>query len=768
MKIKNLLVCMALLCAASLPCGCTDGKETEQTERTTLAASVERLDFSAESYALTIEIKSNAKKWIANVADKWCQTDITSGAGDKPLRVSVSANATGGERNTTLTIRAEGAADVVIPISQSAESGGTPVEAQPDEWDGVKRADITYQLLVYSFADSDGDGIGDFRGITERLDYLDAMGVSAIWLSPVHPAASYHGYDVKDYETLNEQYGTEEDFRSLIDAAHEHGIKIYMDYVINHTSKEHPWFRDVLSNDDSPYRDYYVLSENPAADIKAGNIAMIATEGAAGYDAGQWFRAVKSDATEKRKLRFTLRWSANPTLTVEQTDAINNTGAPSDGKYLYHGDPAVCSEFYSAGNDVYTLDVETSSPWGCLVRTSTTSWTAGTKYGADPSSDNRLEWGEPLALISNASGKEPSDILFPGMETLMYHSHFWTDWFVDLNYGAADTCADSPAFKAICSSTHKWIDMGIDGLRLDGAKHVYHNGYSNENPVFWHTFYEEVNSYFRRTHDEDIYMVGEMYDSYNRVAPYYYGLPAFFEFSFWYRLEWALNNSTGCYFASDILSYRDVYAQYRSDYVEATKLTNHDENRAASLLGGSADKAKMAGAVLLTACGSPYVYYGEELGYVGMKDEKGDEYVRNPMKWGDSYTTTFMTKNEAGMASVADVAAQSEDENSILNVYRTFATLRNTYPAMASGVMTPHETYNKDNAQYKQIAAWYRTEGNQRMLVVHNLSAAKTTLVLDDDIDKAVAVLNRIEASSSSGQTTLHMNGWSSAVFLLK
>ena len=103
-------------------------------------------------------------------------------------------------------------------------------------------SDISYQLLVYSFCDSDGDGIGDFNGISSKLDYLKGLGVRAIWLSPIHPATSYHGYDVEDYASVNPEYGTEEDFKSLLKAAHSKGIRIYIDYVLNHSSKNHPWF----------------------------------------------------------------------------------------------------------------------------------------------------------------------------------------------------------------------------------------------------------------------------------------------------------------------------------------------------------------------------------------------------------------------------------------------------------------------------------------------------------------------------------------------
>lgn len=636
------------------------------------------------------------------------------------------------------------------------------VAAHPDAWDKTKRADVSYQLLVYSFADSDGDGIGDFKGIVDKLDYLDELGVSALWLSPVHPAMSYHGYDVKDYTALNPDYGTEADFKNLIDEAHRHGIKIYMDWVINHTGKDHPWFREALADEQSKYRGYYIFSSDPKADIAAGRIPMIATEGASGYDAGQWFPAV-SGAAEALNVKFTLQWGTSPTLTVEKTDTIENTGPEAPDRFLYYGD-GINVPFRSQDDGSYTLSLAISSSWGCLVRTSTSSWDDGYKYGAASSANNKLEWGVPMTLLGKNAA---ADILLPDMEQLMYHSHFWTDWFADLNYGAAATCETSPAFVAICDAAKKWIDLGIDGLRLDGAKHVYHNAASDENHIFWGKMFDELNKYFKsKGRTGNFYMVGEVFDDYAAAKPYLKGLPSIFEFAFWYRLRDGLNDSQGCYFAKDICGYREGYAAVRPDYIISTKLTNHDEDRARTSLKGSVEKAKMAGAVLLTANGSPYIYYGEELGYVGGKGAT-DEYVRNPMKWGDSYTTTFMTTVDAGMSSVGDAAAQAADEASMLNVYRTFSQLRNTYPALAEGVMTPHPSFDS-NTSYRSIAAWYMQTDNQKMLVLHNFSAAAKTIAVDDDLDKAVGVLGSVSAMENDGRTSIKLGAWSSVVYLLK
>ena len=526
---------------------------------------------------------------------------------------------------------------------------GEPVVAGPDGWDGVKRGDITYQILVYSFADSDGDGIGDINGIREKLDYIDGLGASAIWLSPIHPSSSYHGYDVTDYSSVNPEFGTEEDFASLVEAAHARGIKVYMDYVLNHSASAHPWFQDATVSPDSPYRDFYSFSQDPQADIAAGRIPQIASEGAAGYDPGQWFDAGKG---------------------------------------------------------------------------------------------------------------------------YRFHSHFNTSRFADFNYGPAESAETSDAFQALVSAADKWIAMGVDGFRLDAVKHIYHNGESNENPVFLKKFYDRMNASYRSSGgDGDIYMIGEVLSEADAVAPYYAGLPALFEFSFWYRLQWAIQNATGRYFVKDILGYQPLYGRYRQDFVEATKLSNHDEDRTGSVLGGDTDRMKLAAAVLLTAGGRPYIYQGEELGYTGTK-ENGDEYVRTPVLW-DRAGLDLASAALSGKVDMSvlvpeiSVEAQSADERSVLNMYRTFARVRNTYPALASGKMESHPVYNDSNAAFNQTAVWYMTLGGDKMLVVHNFSENPVIMSFEDSLDKAVLLNGYAEVKQGGSGWKLRIGELSSAVFEL-
>jgi alpha-amylase len=119
---------------------------------------------------------------------------------------------------------------------------------------------VFYEIFVRSFRDSDGDGVGDFNGIIEKLDYLQELGIKGLWLMPIHPTPSYHGYHVTDYYEVNPEYGTMEDFQHLLEEAHKRDIKIIIDFVLNHTSDRHPWFQAAVTPS-SEYHDWYVWSE---------------------------------------------------------------------------------------------------------------------------------------------------------------------------------------------------------------------------------------------------------------------------------------------------------------------------------------------------------------------------------------------------------------------------------------------------------------------------------------------------------------------------
>lgn len=151
------------------------------------------------------------------------------------------------------------------PANSESVPGGSPVSML-----ATQPSDVYYEIFVRSFYDSDGDGIGDFKGLIEKLDYLNDgnpdtdndLGIEGIWLMPINPSPSYHGYDVTDYRAIHPDYGTMEDFKEFLDEAHKRGIKVIMDLVVNHTSKEHPWFLEAAADKNSPYRDWYIWAED--------------------------------------------------------------------------------------------------------------------------------------------------------------------------------------------------------------------------------------------------------------------------------------------------------------------------------------------------------------------------------------------------------------------------------------------------------------------------------------------------------------------------
>lgn len=122
---------------------------------------------------------------------------------------------------------------------------------------------VVYQIYPRSFYDSNGDGIGDIVGIINKLDYLKTLGINVLWLSPVYQSPmDDNGYDISDYQAIAPEFGTMEDMRKLLSLADQKGIKIVMDLVVNHTSDEHPWFKEAKKSKDNPYRDYYIWRDN--------------------------------------------------------------------------------------------------------------------------------------------------------------------------------------------------------------------------------------------------------------------------------------------------------------------------------------------------------------------------------------------------------------------------------------------------------------------------------------------------------------------------
>lgn len=163
-----------------------------------------------------------------------------------------------------------------------------------------------YEIFVRSFNDSNGDGIGDLKGVTEKLDYIKDLGVKGIWLMPINKATSYHGYDVDDYYSIEDDYGTMDDLQELLDEAHKRDIKVIMDLVVNHTSVNNKWFLDASKGKDSEFRDYYVWSDDMA---KKNSSSAMGTK--------PW-----SQNGTKNELYYSIFWSGMPDLNMDNPKVV--------------------------------------------------------------------------------------------------------------------------------------------------------------------------------------------------------------------------------------------------------------------------------------------------------------------------------------------------------------------------------------------------------------------------------------------------------------
>ena len=177
---------------------------------------------------------------------------------------------------------------------------------------------VFYEIYPRSFQDSNGDGIGDLRGIISRLDYLQWLGVGAVWLCPIYDSPNADmGYDIRNYESVMAEFGTMEDFDELVTQLHRRDIKLVMDLVVNHTSDEHPWFLEARTAKDSPYRDYYIWRDGKDG-REPNNWASFFTPSAWSYDetTAQWYLHLFSEKQPD------LNWE-NPELRQEIYGMMN-------------------------------------------------------------------------------------------------------------------------------------------------------------------------------------------------------------------------------------------------------------------------------------------------------------------------------------------------------------------------------------------------------------------------------------------------------------
>ncbi len=418
-----------------------------------------------------------------------------------------------------------------------------------------------YEIFVYSFYDSDGDGIGDLNGVTEKLDYIEEMGFNGIWLMPIMQSTTYHKYDVVDYCSIDEEYGTIEDFENLVDECHERGIRVVIDFVINHSSSQHQWFVDACDYlrelpegqepdlDECPYVDYYHFVE----------------------------------------------------------EQVSGTYYPVSG----------------------------------------TNW--------------------------------------------YYEGEFWSE-MPDFNLASESLRAELEEISNF------WLDMGVDGFRMDAALHFEENDTEfNTEALDWlYSYCTDLNP--------DFYMVSEVWANKATIADYYAsGTPSMFNFDVAGAEGKLIKAARGAYkaanFVESMVEYQTDYAEQNPDYIDAPFIANHDMARVANNLMKDANDMKMACGLLMTMNGSPFVYYGEEIGMSssGTKDEN----KRLPMIWSDADTAGMtdgpMDADRDIVSAFAGVEQQQKDPYSILNYYKRAVRLRNENPEIARGEIEIIEELTEGN-----------------------------------------------------------------------
>jgi maltose alpha-D-glucosyltransferase / alpha-amylase len=490
---------------------------------------------------------------------------------------------------------------------------------------------VIYQLHVRTFCDSDGNGSGDFCGLTNKLDYLQEVGITAIWLLPFYPSPLRDdGYDIADYTSVNPSYGTIEDFKTFLNAAHKRGIRVITELVLNHTSDQHPWFQEARSSRDNPKRNWYVWSD-------------------------------------------------------------------TDTRYQ--------------GARIIFLDTEMSN-W---------AW--------DPKSK----------------------------------SYYWHRFFShqpDLNF-------DNPAVREAMWEVMKfWLNIGVDGFRLDAVPYlVERDGTSCENLPETHDVIRQL----RKRLDENY--PGKMLLAEANQWPAdvraYFGEGDEFHMAFHFPLMPRMFMAVKLEDRKPIIEILGQTPQIPEGCQWCIFLRNHDEltlemvtdierdymydsfandkamrlnlgirRRLAPMMENDRRRVELLNGLLLSMPGTPIIYYGDEIGmgdniYLG--DRNG---VRTPMQWNGGWNAGFSSCDPERLYSplisnpvygyqAINVDSQRRSEHSLLNWTKSVIQTRNSSRVFSRGSI---EFLNPSN---HRVLAYVRQLGEEKVLVVNNLSSSAQAVELD-------------------------------------
>ena len=530
---------------------------------------------------------------------------------------------------------------------------------------------VVYQVYPRSFKDSNGDGVGDLKGMIEKLDYIKSLGVTVVWLNPIFASPNDdNGYDISDYEAIMKEFGTMEDFDALLKGMHERKIKLVLDLVANHSSDEHRWFQEAKKSRDNPYRDYY-----------------------------HWWNEEK-------------------------------------------GTPPKRVSFFDDKGDGWQYEPNTKS----------------------------------------------------------YYLHYFSDKQPDLNW-------ENPKVREEMYSMLKfWFDKGVDGFRMDVIHFISKDTnfpplpaeFKDDFGKFYgsgpkkHEYVQEMNREVLSKYD--IMTIGEagvgMEDAHNYVDAERNELNMIYHFdgvSLGY-----LPNSKKLIDPNGwkLTDFKDVYSRWDANFAEkgwnTIYLGNHDQPRMVSRWGNDAPEfreisSKMLSTFLLTMRGTPYYYFGDELGmnnikfdnisdykdiesinwYKQIKAEGGDltQFIesqkiaardngRTPFQWNSGANAGFTTGKpwltvNANHQTV-NVEAEEKDENSVLNYFRKLTTLRKKELTLVYGKYT---LLDKDN---EDVYSYTRELNGKKLLILLNFKAKEAEAKTGLDLSKAKILMSNYNYTTPS------------------
>lgn len=511
--------------------------------------------------------------------------------------------------------------------------------APTNRWDNT----VFYQIWPRSFADSDGDGAGDFVGIEQKLDYLQDLGVNALWLTPVFEAPSYHGYDFTEFYQVEQDYGSMAQFEQMVASANAKHIRVILDLVINHISDQHDWFKR-SANGEAPYKDYFIWRDT------------LPTDG--------WGPA----------------WDSSK----------------DDPKAVWHYNDTRKAWYYGA-------------------------------FGAS----------------------QP-----------------------DLNLTHPDVVAEMKKMAKF------WLDKGVAGFRLDAVRYAIEQGPKQQADTASTIAYWQDFSTYVRSIKPDAMLVGEAWADLPIAARYYgagQGLTAGFDFDFGYKVLSLLQSQAGVaaefgtmqttHQAATLNAASVLMANLQQrDSSGAPKgyfspfLTNHDQPRLGFQLGGDVAKAKLAAALLLSSPGTPYLYYGEEIGLTQASDAEHIQR-RAPMLWSQAKQAGFTSAEQTWvqrsdlfppqketswwapflaqqLAQHRTVADMQQDKSSLWHLYKLLIDLKKNRAEF--GIDASYQAEMVSNGQLLQIS---RAQHDKKTVLLLNLTATAASIPT--------------ELSGASGFTTL-------------